>query len=91
MTRGDPGWRAHAVIAGGWVALGVWSVSTGTGWLGAGQLALAAATAAHAFSIFWKARRATPEDSDPQNEGTDARRPDRSSGRRSGPTALGRS
>jgi len=75
MNRASPSWKAYAVIAAGWAALGVWSVSTGTGWLGAGQLALAAATAAYAFFTFRKARRATPENPDPQNETTDKRRP----------------
>jgi len=75
MNRASPGWKAYTLTAIGWAALGAWSLSTGTGWLGAAQLVLAATTAAYAFFTFRKARRATPEDPDPKNETTDERRP----------------
>jgi hypothetical protein len=75
MNRASPGWKAYAVTAGVCAALGVWSVSTGTPWLGAVQLALAAATVACAFFTFQKGRRGTPENPKPQNDMTDERRP----------------
>lgn len=62
------------MIAAGWAALGIRSASTGTGWLGAGQLAPAAATAAHTFFTFRTTHRATSENPGPQNQMTNEHR-----------------